>query len=60
MPSGSGLVQCLAGDLDRHVLGVDAAHSWDLPSDDYGNTQHPLASTGPRIALAHPLDSGNA
>ena len=42
------------------VLGVDAAHSRGLPSEDYGNTQHPLASTGTRIALAHPFDSGCA
>ena len=39
---------------------MDAAHSRDLPSEDYGNTQHPPASTGPRIALVHPLDSGSA
>ena len=44
MPSGSGLAQSTGGDLDRHVLGVDAAHSRDLPSEDYGNAQHPPAS----------------
>ena len=60
MPSGSGLAQCSGDGLDRHVLGVDAAHSQDLPSEDYGNTQHPPASTGPRIALAHPLNSSSA
>ena len=54
MPFGSGLAQCSEGGLARHVLGVDAAHSRDLPSEDYRNAQHPPASTGPRIALAHP------
>ena len=48
------------GDLHRHVLDVDAAHSRDLPSEDYGNAQHPLASAGPRVAFVHPLDSGSA
>ena len=48
------------GDLDRHVLGVDAAHSRDLPSENYGNTQHRPASAGPRVAFVHPLDSGSA
>ena len=52
MPSGSG--------LDRHMLEVDAVHSRDLMSEDYGNTQHPPASTGPRIALTHPLDASSA
>ena len=42
------------------MLGADAAHSRDLPLEDYGNTQHPPASMGPQIALAHPLDSGCA
>ena len=37
------------------MLGVDAADSRDFPSEDYGNTQRPTASTGPRIALAHLL-----
>ena len=48
------------GGLARHVLGVDAAHSRGLPSEDYRNAQHPPASMGPRIALAHPLDSSSA
>ena len=43
MPSGSGLAQSTGGDLNRHVLGVDAAHSRDLPSEDYGNA---TASSG--------------
>ena len=60
MPSGLGLVQCFGGDLDRHMLGVDAVHSRDLLSEDYGNTQHRPASTGPGIALTHPLDSSSA
>ena len=60
MPSVSGLAQRSGGGLDRHVLGVDAAYSRDLPSEDYGNTQHPPASMGPRIALAHPLISSSA
>ena len=38
MPSGSGLAQCSGGGLDRHMLGVDAAHSRDLMSEDNGNT----------------------
>ena len=42
------------------MLGADAAHSRDLPSEDYGNAQHPSASAGPRVAFAHPLDSGSA
>ena len=33
------------------MLGVDAVHSRGLPSEDYRNTQHSPASTGPRIAL---------
>ena len=37
------------------MLGVDAADSWDLPLEDYGNTQRPTASMGPRIMLTHPL-----
>ena len=37
------------------MLGVDAVDSRDLPSEDYGNTQRPTASTGPRIVLAHLL-----
>ena len=60
VPSGSGLAQSTGGDLDRHVLGVDAAHPRDLPSEDYGNAQHPLASAAPRVAFAYPLDSGSA
>ena len=60
MSSGSGLAQSTRGDLDRHVLGVDAAHSRDLPSEDYGNAQHPPVSAGPRVAFAHPFDSGSA
>ena len=55
VPHGLGVAQHSEGGLDRHVLGVDAANSWDLPSEDYGNTQRPTVSTGPRIALAHPL-----
>ena len=39
MPYGSGLAQSTGGDLDRFVLGEDAAHSWDLPSEDYRNAQ---------------------
>ena len=46
MPSGSGLAQRTGGDLDRHVLGVDAAHSRDLLLEDYRNAQHPPASGG--------------
>ena len=46
MPSGSGLAQCSGGGLARHVLGVDAAHSRGLPSEDYRNTQHPPALYG--------------
>ena len=42
------------------MLGLDASHSQGLPLEDYGNTQHPPASMGPRIALAHPLDSCSA
>ena len=56
---GLGIAQCSGGGLVRHVLGVDAANSRDLPSEDYGNTQHPPASTGPRIALTHPLHFSN-
>ena len=52
---GLGVAQCSGGGLDRHVLGGDTANSWDLPSEDYGNTQRPTASLGPRIALAHSL-----
>ena len=37
------------------MLGVDAADSRDLPSEDYRNTQRPTAFMGPRIMLAHPL-----
>ena len=50
MPSGSGLAQGMGHNLDRHVLGVDAAHSRDPPSEDYGSEQHPPASAGPRVA----------
>ena len=55
VPHGLGVAQCLGGGLDKHVLGVDAANFRNLPSEDYGNTQRPTASAGPRIALAHPL-----
>ena len=34
VPSGSGLALCMVPNLDRHVLGVDAAHSRDPPSED--------------------------
>ena len=47
------VAQCSGGGLDRRVLGVDVANSGDLPSEDYGNTQRPSASTGPRIELVH-------
>ena len=40
------------------MLGVDAVHSWDLPSEDYGTAQPPPASAGPRVAFAYRLDSG--
>ena len=50
VPSGSGLAQRMVCNLDRHVLGVDAAHSRDPPSEDDGSAQHPLASAGPRVA----------
>ena len=60
VPSGSGLAQSTGGDVDRHVLGMDTAHSRDLPSEDYGNAQHLPASAGPRVAFAHPLDDGSA
>ena len=62
MPSGSGLAQCSGGSLARHVLGVDAAHSRGLPSENYGNrpTQHPPTSTGLKIALVHPLHFSSA
>ena len=59
VPSGSGLAQSTGVGLDRPVLGADAAHSRDLPSEDYGNAQHPPASASPRVAFAHPLDSGS-
>ena len=55
MHHGLGVPQCSGGGLDRNVLGVDAADSRDLPSEDYGNTQRSTASTGPRITLMHPL-----
>ena len=60
MPSRSGLAQCSVSGLARHVLGVDAAHSRGLPLEDHGNTQHPPAFTGPRIALPHPLHFSSA
>ena len=47
-----GRTPVFGGGLDRNVLGVDAADSRDLPSEDYGNTQR---STGSRITLVHPL-----
>ena len=55
VPHGLGVAQCSGDGLGRHVLGVDAADSRDFPSEDYGNTQRPTASTGPRIKLAHPF-----
>ena len=60
VPSGSGLAQSTGGDLDRAVLGADAAHSRDLPSEDYGNAQHPPAPARPRVAFAHPIESISA
>ena len=50
VPCGSGLAQQMVRNLDRHVLGVDAVHSRDPPSEDYGSAQHPPASAGPRVA----------
>ena len=29
---------------------MDAAHSRDLPSEDYRRVQHPPASAGPKVA----------
>ena len=52
VPHGLGVAQCSGVGLDRHMLGVDAADSRDLTSEDYGNTQRPMASTGLRITLA--------
>ena len=34
VPSRSGLAQRMVRNLDSHVLGVDAAHSRDPPSED--------------------------
>ena len=55
VPHGLGVAQCSGGGLDRHMLGVDAVDSRVLPLEDYGNTQRPTVSTGPRIMLVHPL-----
>ena len=60
VPPGSGLAQSTGGGLARPVLGADAAHSRDLLSEDCGTAQPPLASVGPRVSFAHPLDSGIA
>ena len=57
VPSGSGLAQSTGSNLDRPVLGADAAHSRDLPSEDYGNAQYPPAPAGPRVAFAHSIES---
>ena len=34
VPFGSGIALRMVRNLDRHVLGVDAAHSRDPPSED--------------------------
>ena len=60
VPSGSGLPLSTGGSLARPIIGADAAHSRDLPSEDCGTAQPPLASAGPRVAFAQPLDSGIA
>ena len=60
VPSGSGLAQSRGGNLDRPVLGADAAHSRNLLSEDYGDAQHPLAPAGPRISFAHLIESVGA
>ena len=60
VPSGSGLAQSTGGNLDRPVLGADAAHSRDLPSEDYENAPYPPAPAGPRVAFAHPIESVSA
>ena len=33
-----------------------AAHSRNLPSEDYGRAQHPTASAGPRVAYGSAHD----
>ena len=60
VPSGSGLSQGTGGGLARPDIGADAAHSRDLPSEDCGSAQPPLASAGPRVPFAQPIDSGIA
>ena len=60
VPSGSGLAQGTGSGLARPDVGADAAHSRDLPSEDCGNAQPPLASAGPRISSTQPIDSGIA
>ena len=52
MPSGSGLAQGTVSGLARPDVGADAAHSRNLPSEDCGSAQPPLASAGPRVSFA--------
>ena len=40
------------------MVGADGAHSRNLPSEDSGSAQHPMAPAGPRVAFAQPLTSG--
>ena len=58
MPPGSGLAQSSGTLSDSPVVGADVAHSQNPPSEDSGNTQHPTAPAGPRVAFAQPFTSG--
>ena len=60
VPHGSGLGQGTGVSLDRPAVGADVAHSQDLPSEDFGNAQHPPGPAGPKVAFAKPLEAVGA
>ena len=58
VPHGSGLAQSSGTRSDSPVVGVDGAHSRNIPSEDSRSAPHPVAPAGPRVAFAQPLTSG--